>query len=120
MTTVRRDGNESPFDSWVREHPELDSRSESLGVTDSDKWFHKYRFRDESSIPQRGVDHLMLVEIKTFCAGVPFSQRDTLNVIDQLCRKSSVRDNGRRYSVAIYDRRPGRAGTIRFVRWLGV
>lgn len=119
MTAIRRDGNETPFDSWIRNHPELDSRTESIGVTDSDKWIHKYRIRNESGRQEHGIDHLMLIEVKTHSKDVPFSQRDTLDVIDQLCRKSSVRDNGRRYSVAIRDRRAGRSGMIRSVRWLG-
>jgi hypothetical protein len=61
----------------------------------------------------------MLVELKCFSRGVPFAQRDTLDVIDQILRKATVK-NGRRYPITINDSRPGFRGMARKARWLGV
>jgi hypothetical protein len=119
MTVGRADGAGTPFGAWLREHPELEARSNDLSATDSDMWLHKYRLRDEADNKHLAVDHLMLVEVKCFQKDVPYSQADTLGVIDLLLRKATVK-NGRRWPTKIPDRRSGRPGATRSVRWLGV
>lgn len=125
MTAVRRDGVESPFNAWVRSHPELESRGNRLSITDSDLWCHRYSMRDErhresSNDVRDAVDSIMLVEVKTFLRDVPFAQRDTLTVIDALLRMASTRkSDGRRMHVKISDARLG-GRKVRRVRCFGV
>lgn len=118
MTTTRRDGAGTPFGLWLREHPDLDSRSKDLCAMDVDMAIHKFRYRDEKNNRHRGIDHLMLVEVKCFLKTPDFAQNDTMQVIDDLLRKATTR-NGRRYPIKIRDRRPGRVNAPRSVRWLG-
>jgi len=119
MTASRRDGGGTPFGDWLREHPDLDARTNDLSATDSDMWIHRYRLRDEAGNRHIAVDHLMLVEVKCFQKDVPYSQADTLGIIDLLLRKATVK-NGRRYPMKIPDRRAGKPGVTRSVRWLGM
>ncbi len=109
MTISRRDGRDTPFSAWVREHPELDSNGNKLCVTDSDLWVHRYSERSDAkrknSVDIRDVvDSIMMVEIKTFDAEPRYAQRDTLTVIDALLRKAGM-VNGRRRTVRIDDAR---------------
>jgi hypothetical protein len=60
----------------------------------------------------------MLVEVKCFLADVPYSQADTLGVINLILRKATVRD-GRRMPIEVADLRTGRIGVTRHVRWMG-
>lgn len=122
MTAARRDNTESPFNAWIREQAQLDSVEFKISVTDSDLWVHRYSERNEkrradASDVRQVQDHIMLVEVKSFCKKVPFAQRDTLNVIDAILRKATVVNNRRR-SIQIPDQR--RPGANRYVRWLGV
>ncbi len=122
MTAIRRDSMDSPFNAWIREQAQLDSVEFKISVTDSDLWVHRYSERNEknrknSSDVRQMQDHIMLIEVKSFCRKVPFAQRDTLNVIDGILRKSTV-VNGKRKAIQIPDTR--RPGANRFVRWLGV
>ncbi len=122
MTAIRRDSMDSPFNAWIREQTQLDSVEFKISVTDSDLWVHRYSERNEkrradSSDVRQIQDHIMLIEVKSFCRKVPFAQRDTLNVIDGILRKATV-INGKRRSVQIPDTR--RPGANRYVRWLGV
>lgn len=92
MTVGRRDGNESPFNAWIRAHPELDSKDNKLCVIDSDLWVHRYSERSDvkrkSTIDIRDVvDNLMLIEIKTFSAEPSFAQRDTLPSSTPCCER---------------------------------
>ena len=123
MTVIRRDGSDSPFNAWVREHPELESRGNRLSITDSDLWCHRYSLRNEkqrSHDIRDAVDSIMLVEVKTFRREVPYAQRDTLSVIDALLRIASVRkSDGRRKHVVIDDQRLG-SRSKRLVRCFGV
>lgn len=124
MTTVRRDGADSPFSAWVREHPELESRGNKISVTDSDLWCHRYSLRDErkrsaATDIRDAVDSIMLVEVKTFRREVPFAQRDTLTVVDALLRMACSRKDGRRKHVSIEDGRLGNRRN-RVVRCFGV
>lgn len=110
MTAIRRDGNESAFSSWIRKHPELDSRGGSLSVTDCDFWVHRYsprpqRTRGLPSDVREIVDHIMLVELKTFGRDEPFSQRDTLTIVNALLRRSCMLPTGRRRHIKIDDTR---------------
>jgi hypothetical protein len=124
MTTARRDGKDTPFSAWVRQHPELESKGNKLSVTDSDLWCHRYSLRDErgrthASDIRDAVDHIMLVEIKTFFAEQSYAQRDTLTVVDALLRLACVGPGGRRRPVKIKDGRLENRAT-RIVRCLGV
>jgi len=98
MTTDRRDKADSPFGNWIRHHDGLDSIRERIGVTDSDYWIHRYRAHTDR-VGERAVDTIMCVEVKTYLKDVPFSQRDTLVLVDQLLRKATSRpgNGGRRY-----------------------
>ncbi len=80
MTRPRRDGNEPPFNQWFRDNPRLDSIKESLSVLDSDLWDHKFRIHSDRR-GSRDVQHLSLIEVKTFEAELTEAQRDTLWVI---------------------------------------
>lgn len=124
MTTIRRDGNESPFSAWVREHPELDSICNRLSVTDSDLWCHRFSERNErrrqaSADIRDALDSVMLVEVKTFSADESYAQRDTLTVVDALLRMACSDKNGKRISVTIRDGRL-RNRTDRRIRCFGV
>lgn len=120
MTIIRRDGMpKSAFEDWTRTVPGLDSKEYQLSITDNDCWVHQFAKRKENSAGiQQVIENLMLVEVKTFGAQQPFAQRDTLDVINRILRKSSVRPNGRRYAVKIADSR--HPGCHRYVRWFGV
>lgn len=123
MTATRRDGNESAMSAWIRKHPELESNGCKLSVTDSDLWIHRFSERKENKRTETldirdVVDSIMLVEIKTFSAGMKFAQRDTLQVVDALLRKSGM-VNGRRRPVRIDDARLA-VRRQRYVRCFGV
>lgn len=122
MTTIRRDTMDSPFNDWIRKQAQLDSIEYQISVTDSDLWVHRYserneRRRNDATDVRQVQDHIMLVEVKSFCKKVPFAQRDTLNVIDGILRKATVVGN-RRKTVQIPDNR--RPGANRYVRWMGL
>lgn len=72
MTTARRDGNETPFSEWIRAEARLDSIRERLYVTDADYWIHQYRAHRDR-VGERMIDSVMLVELKTFSAGLPWN-----------------------------------------------
>lgn len=118
MTTAARDGKDTPFGRWIRNHHGLDSVRECLSVQNSDLWVHRYSKRKERNrvLISQVIDHLMDVEVKCFDADQPFAQRDTLSVVDDLLRLCSTKRSAR-VGIKIRDRRmPGR---IRTVRWLG-
>ena len=120
MTMLRRDGfHPSGFSRWTREHHDLDARKDKLSVTDNDFWFHKYVSRNErfTSPLSTWIEWIMLVEEKSYSANVPYSQRDTLSIVDALMRAASVK-NGRRRGVPVKDWR--QPSTKRIVRPLGV
>lgn len=125
MTISRRDKSlETPFSAWVREHPELESKGNRLSITDSDLWCHRFSLRDErrrgeASDIRDAVDHIMLVEIKTFFGEQRYAQRDTLAVIDALLRKACTLKTGRRKPVFIKDNRL-ESRRQRMVRCFGV
>lgn len=124
MTATRRDGDETPFSQWLREHPELDSHVERLSATDCDMWVHRYSARDErareAALDVRdAIDSIMLVEVKTHAKSVPYAQRDTLTVVDALLRMSCMLPSGRRKHVTISDGRLSNRSTRR-VRCFGV
>lgn len=122
MTIIRRDGMDSPFNAWIRSQKDLDSTEFQISVTDADLWVHRYAPRNEAKRNQSTdirlmQDHLMLIEVKSFCRKVPYAQRDTLNVIDAILRKATV-VNGKRRTIQISD--PRQLSLKRYVRWLGV
>ena len=94
MTAPRRDGNEEPWRAWVRDNPHIDSRHESLSVTDSDLWFHRYRGNSDAC-GSRQVQHIMLTEWKCCGASTPPAQQDTLRVLWRLLEQVSRRSDGR-------------------------
>jgi hypothetical protein len=119
MTIERRDGkHQSLFLRWIRAVPGLDSKEYQISVTDNDLWIHRFSRRNEKA-PATLIEHLQLVEVKTFDASMPFAQRDTLQIVDQIIRRASVQNN-RRWPIKIADHRIGRSGCHRSVRWLGL
>lgn len=95
MTTRRRDASESAFSAWLRAQPKLDSCLARMSIQDVDYWIHRYRdSRDRRG--DRGVDHLMLVEVKTNGRDVDFAQRDTLGLVRSLLEDAFVFQNGER------------------------
>lgn len=116
MTIIRRDNADTPFGDWIRAHPGLDSIRERLCITDSDYWIHRYRSHTDK-VGERAVDSIMLVEVKTNMRDVPFAQRDTLSLVNQLLRKACVGPGGRRKHVTT---KGTHAGEVRRVRCYGV
>jgi hypothetical protein len=116
VTIARRDESDTPFGDWIRHHPGLDSIRERLCVTDSDYWIHRYRAHTDK-VGERAVDSIMLVEVKTNLRDVPFPQRDTLILVNQLLRRASKRPDSRRRHVVLKGLQPGET---RHVRCYGV
>jgi hypothetical protein len=124
MTVRRRDGRDTPFSAWVRDHPELESKGNKLSITDSDLWCHRYSLREEADRENAtdirdAVDNIMLVEIKTFSADQSYAQRDTLTVVDHLLRMACSAKDGKRRPVKIFDGRLENR-RMRSVRCFGV
>lgn len=71
----------------MRTNPRLDSRDFGLSITDSDLWVHRYLTKVDRC-GTREINHLMLVEVKTFSATVPFAQADTFAVINAVLHKA--------------------------------
>lgn len=82
---------EPAFDKWIREHPQLDSVSDSVVITDGDKWVHRYAVR-MGGTKNRSVQYLMSVEVKTFEADMTPTQRDTLAMVNVLLRTTPWRE----------------------------
>lgn len=84
MTTQRRDNqHRSGFLEWVRGVPDLDSREAGLCAMDIDVIWHQWRdSRDNNGL--RRINHLMVIEEKSFGADLTFSQRDTMWITHQL------------------------------------
>ena len=112
MTIARRDGQDTPFSSWIRNHPGLESIRERLSVSDSDYWIHRYRAHTDK-VGERAVDSIMLVELKTHLADVPFAQRDTLHLVNQLLRKATLGPGGRRRHLTLDGSRHGEKRKVR-------
>ena len=85
MTRPRRDGNEEPYKSWIRNNKALDSRDPGLSITDIDDVIHRYKVMADS-VGTREIQHIMFLEVKTFGAVVPFAQGETLKLVDKLLR----------------------------------
>lgn len=120
MTVIRRDGkHQSPFLEWIRSCPELDSKEHCICVIDNDIWVHRFSKRNEKPLSDKLIEHLQLIEFKTFNASMPFAQRDTLQVVDLLIRRVTTAGSKRR-PITIPDFRFGRPGCKRQVRWLGL
>lgn len=88
MTTKYRNGFEGPFEDWLRKNKELDSIVQRLSISNSDFWIHQFRSHRDR-VGERSIDNIMLVEVKTDGADIPFAQRDTLILVNQLLRRSS-------------------------------
>jgi len=86
VTTPRRDDKQEPWRAWIQENPRLDSRRDGLSCTDSDLWVHRYEVKVDK-VGTRELQHLMLIEVKTFGRPVPSAQADTFHLIDQLLRR---------------------------------
>jgi hypothetical protein len=80
-----RVSTEQPFDTWVRNHPQLDSVRDGITITDGDKWVHRYAIRTGGAA-DRSVQYLMTVEVKTHERRMPPSQSDTLTMVNDLLR----------------------------------
>lgn len=76
----------------------------------------KARDKAADLVGARHVDNILLLELKTNGRDVPFAQRDTLWLIDQLRRQLCKGPGGRRSHVVC----KGPRGEPRRVRWFGV
>lgn len=76
---------EQPIDEWIRAHPDLDSQREGVVIADGDKIVHRYHVRTKGR-SDRGVQYIMQLELKTFCAKETPSQQDTLSIWNQINR----------------------------------
>jgi hypothetical protein len=88
----------------------LDSIRDGIALTDCDMWIHRYKVNTDR-VSTREVQHLMLVEVKTFSADVPDSQRDTYQIINAILRTADRRT----WSIPTRDGKPKR-----YVRSWGV
>jgi len=115
MTAKYRDGEEPiPFSAWIRGQEQLSSHQ--FALTDADYVWHKYKEHGS-----RGVDCLMLIELKTRAGAVSHSQRDTLFLLDAILRRATSRKNmSGRFCISVPDTRKERIGQQRLVRWFGV
>lgn len=86
MTTRRRDGEGEAWAEWIRDNPRLDSVRDGLCCTDSDLWVHRYCTKVDR-VGTRELQHIMLIEVKTFGRQVPPAQEDTYHLIDQILRR---------------------------------
>lgn len=73
----------SPFGSWLRAQPEIDSRAEGVYIFDIDWIIHRCR-KGADKCGTREVECLMLIETKCYDTRLEHSQRDTLNILGQL------------------------------------
>lgn len=122
MTKPARDGRDDPFFDWIRSRRDLDSVVDRICVQNNDAWIHLYSERNEkkreNGTVSQVIDHIMHLELKTFCAEPDYAQRDTFGLIDAMLRKASSRKgDNRRYAMKVPDTR--RPGQIRRARWLG-
>lgn len=76
---------ETPFERWIRAQPDLDSVQTGLVRFDLDILLHRYKFLHDGR-GSRQVQALMFVEAKSYMAEPSASQRDTLNLLNQVLR----------------------------------
>jgi len=91
MTTNRRDGNDSPFSDWVRNHRGLDSSEQqaALSISDVDYVVHKYLTRCNTTGRVLAQTHMMLIELKTRGGRISESQRDTLRILNRALEEAN-------------------------------
>lgn len=82
-TAPRRDGQDTPFSDWIRNHPELKSVAEGLYVTDVDYVIHKWSVRNDNGQRNREIKLLLLLEVKSCNAKPDAGQKETLFFIHQ-------------------------------------
>jgi hypothetical protein len=87
MTAIARDGRDSPFGDWVRRNPQLDSRTESVCVTNADWTFMKYR----DDLCDRGLKLILDLEEKTHDARPDQCQQELLFFRHQLALTNGVK-----------------------------
>lgn len=76
---------ETSFERWMRNNPDLDSRSCALVRFDIDLLLHKYKTIVDGK-GTRDIQCMMFVEVKTYNAELTLAQEDTLLVLDQVLR----------------------------------
>ncbi len=90
MTAPSRDGRDSPFSDWLRNHPEIDSQRTALYLTDIDYTFCKFRPWVDTE-GTREVKLMLDVEAKTFGRSPDREQQEVLFFRHQLlCRKQRL------------------------------
>lgn len=110
MTTPHRsEAPATPFSAWLRYNPNLDSRTKFLSCHDCDMWVHRYSVGEDG----RRLNHIMLIEVKTWGKQSERAQVDTLMVVDQLLRFGT-----RRYVRSV--KLKGITGSVRTVWSWGV
>lgn len=76
---------ETPFERWMRNHPELDSTRAGIVRFDCDILLHRYLTpTDKKGV--RDIQCVMFVEVKTFMGELTDSQQDTLSLFSQFLR----------------------------------
>jgi hypothetical protein len=122
MTIIRRDFGGSPFGAWLRDQTKLDSTEFCISITDIDHIIHRFSKRNEAqrTMVAHIVEHIQIVELKVFGADIPFAQRDTLQVLNDMLLKACGGTQGRRRPVRVPERRFGATAGHRYARWLGV
>jgi len=86
MTRQRRYGDDTPFGKWIREQRDLDSRQHAFTANDADWIFHKYKVKVDS-VGTRGVQMMMICEVKTRLAVPNPAQLETLWFCHQLLKR---------------------------------
>ena len=83
MTTMRRDGNDSPFGTWLRSRKNLDSHLHAFVASDIDWSFHKYSVESDR-LGERDVQCSMNVELKCYGRKPKHAQMEVLFFQHQL------------------------------------
>ncbi len=100
MTAPRRDMRPgTPFSDWVRHNPRLDSKEFGLCNQDVDWIWHQYR-TIKDGVGSRTINHVLMIEEKSYSKCLEFSQRDTMYLVHQAL---SAADN-KRFRTARGDR----------------
>ena len=76
---------ETAFERWVRNHPQLDSRTAGIVRFDLDLLLHRYAGLIDG-LGSRDIQCLMFIEVKTYGSRVTDAQRDTLFTLNQVLR----------------------------------
>ncbi len=90
MTNKRRDGKQqTPFSMWCRANPQLDSLQCCLATQDIDWIWHQYKVKTDR-VGTREINHILLIEEKSFGADLTISERDVMFQLDQILSRTNT------------------------------